>query len=98
MKFTALLVDDLESWNTQWKDYEGSLWRDVNIGDGLVYDDGALFIVEADEINDGRYCTFMLRCVVPPTVGDYVYGDVCMMSRPLHGPIPPGSSIVRPTR
>jgi hypothetical protein len=79
-------------------DYAGPRWRDVRVGDGLSYSDGALFIVEARAIDDGKQVTLLTRCVVPPAIGDYAYGDLSMLARRNADPIPDECTIVRPTR
>lgn len=78
-------------------DYTGLRWRDVRPGDGLTFSDGALFIVEARAVDDGKQVTFITRCVVPPAIGDYSYGDLSMLSRHNADPIHDDCTIVRPT-
>jgi hypothetical protein len=68
----------------------GPTWGDVRAGDGVSYADGSLFIVDARAVDDGKQVTFMMRCVVPPSVGDYCYGDIVLLSMENNTALPEG--------
>jgi hypothetical protein len=68
----------------------GPTWGDVRAGDGVSYPDGALFIVDARAVDDGKQVTFLMRCVVSPTSIGYKYGDVVLLSKENREPLPEG--------
>lgn len=72
-------------------------WGGIRAGDGFTYPDGGLFIIEARAIDDGTYVTLLMRCVVPPSFGDFKYWDLSTMTRSNYEEIPDGCVIVRPT-
>ena len=57
-------------------------WGDLRVGDGLMYPDGGLFIVESNGVDDGEFVTFLLRCVVSPDFGNFAHGELSMLGRP----------------
>lgn len=73
----------------------GPTWGEIQAGDGVSYADGALYIVDARAVDDGKQVTFLMRVVVPPTIGDYDYGDVVMLSTEKWVPLPEGVTYTR---
>ncbi len=73
-------------------------WRDLDVGNGLTYADGSLFIIESREINDKKHVTFLVRCVVPSEDSVLRYSDLGMLTCEINSLIPEGCSIVRSTR
>ena len=61
---------------------EEPCWEDVVAGDGLLYPDGALFIVESVGVIDRTHVSFMVRCVVPPELGSFETGHAGGLGRP----------------
>lgn len=71
------------------------LWGELHVGDGLSYPDGALYHVTARAVDDGKQVTFMMRCIVPPALGDYDYGDTVILSADKNTPLPVGVTYSR---
>ncbi len=77
--------------------HDSPRWDDLIVGNGLTYADGALFIVESREIDDKKYVTFLIRCVVPSEDSIMGYADLGMITCKVDDPIPENCSIVRST-
>ncbi len=74
----------------------GPTWADVEPGDGLVYPDGALFIVEARSLDDGLQVTLTTRCVVPPKASEGRLNQAYFLSRKNADPVAnAGASLVK---
>lgn len=70
-------------------------WGEIQAGDGVSSADGALYIVDARAVDDGKHVTFLMRVVVPPAIGDYDYGDVIMFYTEKCVPLPEGVTYTR---
>lgn len=90
-------IDIVEIFDWGRHDCKGPRWCDVKLGQGLVYPDGALFIVESYAMRDRSSTTFLLRCVVPPAIGDYEFGDLSVINCENNWPLPEGLNLVDPT-
>ena len=74
---------------------QGPTWSEVRSGDGVSYPDGAIFYFVERAMDDGTQVTFVMRCIVPPNVGDYSYGDTVLLSVENNMLLPEGVTCTR---
>ena len=73
-------------------------WGDLQVGDGLLYEDGSLFIVESRAVDDWKDVTYITKCVVPPEDSGHKFGSEGLLSKPSNERLPKHITIVKSTR